>query len=112
MPGWLPAGQGNSFMFPVRGSRLAAYAARRTPLGSTRCRMCATKVAMAAHVISHGMSRVSPGRVSPTAANFRYIEEELEPRTPLLVTGRVESMWSTMYLASRPTPPNSAELNE
>lgn len=100
MPGWLPAGQGNSFMFPVRGPRLAAYAARRTPLGSTRCRMCATKVAMAssssvmaaelisprtrwktvaepvtimtptaAHVISHGMIRVSPGRVSPTAAN-------------------------------------------
>jgi hypothetical protein len=44
--------------------------------------------------------------------HFRYTEEELEPRTPLLVTSRVESMWSTMYLASRPTPPNSAELNE
>jgi hypothetical protein len=49
---------------------------------------------------------------SDRGEHFRYTEEELEPRTPVLVTGRVESMWSTMYLASRPTPPNSAELNE
>src|SRR5688572_24716488 len=31
---------------------------------------------------------------------------------PSLLDSRVETMWSTMCLASRPTPPTSAELSE
>jgi hypothetical protein len=57
-----------------------------------------------------GATALPAGSKSVPSNTAWKLDDSLAEAHTLL--GRVETMWSTMCAASRPTPPNSAELSE